>query len=116
MKKLMVLATLGLALNASAVEFKTRVLNADCHIKGSELTRTQYFGKNLEGSFTEKKSIEIKGIQPLVDRALGFASRTPREESEMSYAIIKEGERHYITATDSAESQSLIRILNKICR
>ena len=116
MKHLICILTLGLSLGASAAEFEVKVLNVDCHIKNGTVSRKQSFGRELEASFTETKKVQINGAEKLVEKALTLASTLPRTEHGMSYAVIVDGKKHFIEASDSLESEHLIRTLNKICR
>lgn len=117
MKTIIAALTLTAAMSASAVEFRAQLLNVKCQISGNEVVRTQSFGKDFKGSFTEKKQVEFNGMEELMNKVAEVSSETPRtQESEYVYTMIKDGKTLYLDTRDSYESMSLVQMISKLCR
>lgn len=106
-----------MASSAFATEFSARIDNIDCKISNGVVSRTQSFGKDMKASFTETKTVSMKGTEAFIRLATETASQLPASEnSDFSYTMSHEGKTYYLDVDDSKETMYLIRMITKICR
>jgi hypothetical protein len=117
MKKSFALATLMLSMTSiAATEFNAKMLNVDCKITSTEVTRTYTVGKENKASFTEKKEISMKGIDALAKIAAASTSGRPSTDTEYVYNMTYEGKTYLLSLDDSKESTTLMNIVSRLCR
>lgn len=118
MKKMTILAVLALSTQAFATEFKAHISDTDCTISSKGVvTRTQTFGRDVKASFTETKTITLSNIDALLPKILEISpERAPNPEEEYTYSMTHEGKTYTLSANDSKESMTLVRIITNSCR
>ena len=110
------LVLLALSSSAFAADFYAKIDGIDCKIEKGIVTRKASFGKDFIGSFTESSSVKLDGLAPFIERAALTATDRPNTNPEFAYSMKHEGKMYTLNVDDSRESQSLIRMISRICR
>lgn len=110
------LALLALSTSAFATDFYAKIDDVDCKIEKGIVTRKASFGKDAIGSYTETKTVKMEGLAPFIERAMLTSTQTPGSMPEYAYSMKHEGKSYILNVDDSRESQSLIRMISRICR
>lgn len=100
----------------AATEFSGKMLNVTCKITGTQVTRTQTFGKEKKSSFTEKKSISLENFDFVAKAAAESSTGNPSYDPDFTYAVTYEGKTYPVNADDSKESLTIVQVINKLCR
>lgn len=106
----------ALSSSAFATDFYAKIDDINCKIEKGIVTRKASFGKEFIGSFTETKLVKMDGLEPFIAKAALTATDRPNTDSEFAYSMKHEGKMYTLNVDDSRESQSLIRMISRICR
>ena len=110
------IALLALSTSAFATDFYAKMDDVDCKIENGVVTRKATFGKDFIGSYTETKTVKVEGLTPFIERAMLTSSQTTGSHPDFAYSMKHEGKTYLLNVDDSRESQSLVRMISRICR
>jgi hypothetical protein len=117
MKFVVMALVAAFSVSAMATELNAKMGRVYCTINGSKLVRTQYINKTSTVSFTETKTVEIKGIESLLPKVLETAAPAPLERTEeYVYTMTHEGRSYLLDTSASPETQVLVRLITSSCR